>query len=376
MSWPVMNLRRKVYSASQLYHVDRWCLICGQEVRHHFKAPSDSNTDLEWELIISVSESKWNEDNDPRMDISLKPKWANKQTTTKRKIYAEVTFTVDEHRKESATAKRYASLKFNMARISDGGYTDVLRSGVNGMGMPIKASLAKVVISIQLVYVDGPLEVITVNEPKFNPEDIPQKLGALLDSGKLCDVVFDVGGKEINAHRAILSAMSQTFAAMFEHDLSEKRTGRVVITDCEPDVFQTMIRYLYTGGEPAWKNRDTDFMLQLLLVADKYGLTDLRTMCLSRLLRCLTPDNAVPTFLAFQTLGLKTGEDLVFSYLRENSRSVLASDAWGAFLERDPRKAADLLVRVVSLSDAVPITLPSCLPSTPTQESAKRPRND
>lgn len=72
---PVMNLRRKVYSTNQVYHVDRWCLICGQEVRHRFKAQSDINADLEWELVISVAESKWNEDSDPRLDISLKPRW-------------------------------------------------------------------------------------------------------------------------------------------------------------------------------------------------------------------------------------------------------------------------------------------------------------
>lgn len=65
----------------------------------------------------------------------------------------------------------------------------------------------------------------------------------LLETGKLTDVVFEVDGTEIHAHRAILAAMSPTFLAMFDHDLKEKQTGRVIITDCVPDVFRALLRY-------------------------------------------------------------------------------------------------------------------------------------
>lgn len=64
-----------------------------------------------------------------------------------------------------------------MTRVDEAGYSEVLRSNHEGTGMPVKSTLAKVVVTINLVYVDGPLEVITVNEPKLNPADIPQKLG-------------------------------------------------------------------------------------------------------------------------------------------------------------------------------------------------------
>lgn len=55
-------------------------------------------------------------------------------------------------------------------------------------------------------------------------------------------MVFKIQGQEIEAHRAILAAMSDTFSAMFEHNLSEKQTGQVVITDCPPDVFKAMLK--------------------------------------------------------------------------------------------------------------------------------------
>ncbi|XP_034234103.1 protein roadkill-like [Thrips palmi] len=377
MSWPVMTLRRKVYRANQIYHVDRWCLICGQEVRHRFSAPNDTSSGFEWELVIAVSQSKWNGDDDPRMDISLKPKpkQGPGQGQNKARLYAEVTFTVDEHRKNDTAPKRYTVLKFNMARVEEEGYSEVLRGGSEGTGMPIKPCLSKVVVSIKLIYLDGPLEVITVNEPKPNPEDIPQRLGKLLESGRLSDVIFEVEGKEIKAHRAIIAAMSETFSAMFEHDLAEKKTGRVVITDCEFIVFQAMLTYIYTGGEPTW-NKCADFPLQLLLVADKYGLIELRSMCLARLLRSLTPANALTTYLTFQNLNLPMGVDFTFSYLRENKNAVLASSAWRDILENDPRKAADILMRVVSQPDTMDVNLPSLLPATTGEheENTKRQR--
>ena len=338
-----MNLSRRSYSVNQVYHVNRWCLICGQDVKHRFKAPNDTTSNLEWDLIISCNESKWNDDNDPRLDISLKPKW--NQGNHKRRVFAEVKFTIDEHRNSEPTAKRYTVQKFNMSRVEEDGYCDILRSGPGGTGMPVKGNLTKVVISMELVYIDGPLEVITINELKPNPE-LSNKLGALLDSGKLSDVTFEINGEEISAHRAILAAMSDTFSAMFEHDLLEKKTGRVVITDCETDVFKALLRFIYTGNEPTWKNND--FAMQLMMVADKYSLTELRRTCLGQLLRSLNPENAIPTFLAVETLGLQFGEEVVFTFLRENSRLVLASDSWKQFLENNPRKAAEILVKVLS----------------------------
>lgn len=142
------------------------------------------------------------------------------------------------------------------------------------------------------------------------------------------------------------------------------------------------LRFIYTCTEPNWRGTDTDFTLRLLTVADKYCLMELRTVCLAHLLRCLTPENAVTTFLTFQQLGLKTGEELVFSYLREHNRAVMASPAWQDFLEAEPRRAADLLVRVLSQSSAVSTTLPSILPSAPSgsdycgDSGVKRIRSD
>ena len=71
--------------------------------------------------------------------------------------------------------------------------------------------------------------------------------------------------KEFYAHKAILAARSPVFAAMFQHDLAEKKQNRVDITDMEPEVLREMLRFIYTGKAPALDKLDAD----LLAAADK-----------------------------------------------------------------------------------------------------------
>ena len=57
------------------------------------------------------------------------------------------------------------------------------------------------------------------------------------------------------------------FAAMFEHEMEERKAGRVEIADVEPEVLQEMLRFVYTGKSP---NLDK-LADELLAAADKVG---------------------------------------------------------------------------------------------------------
>ena len=89
--------------------------------------------------------------------------------------------------------------------------------------------------------------------------------GKLLETGKQGDVVFVVGGKEFQLHKNILAARSAVFAAMFESDLEEAKQGRVEIPDLAADVFDQLLRYIYSGKIPELDK----FALELFVVADK-----------------------------------------------------------------------------------------------------------
>lgn len=87
----------------------------------------------------------------------------------------------------------------------------------------------------------------------------------LLTNGTFSDTVLVVDGREFYAHKAILAARSPVFSAMFEHEMTESRKGRVEISDIDPDVFNEMLKFIYTGDTPQIQGMAED----LLAAADK-----------------------------------------------------------------------------------------------------------
>lgn len=60
-------------------------------------------------------------------------------------------------------------------------------------------------------------------------------------------------------------ARSPVFAAMFEHEMEERKQNRVTISDVEHDVLKEMLRFIYTGKSPNLEKMADD----LLAAADK-----------------------------------------------------------------------------------------------------------
>ena len=92
-------------------------------------------------------------------------------------------------------------------------------------------------------------------------------LGSLFDSAKFSDVILSVAGAEFNAHKSILAARSPVFAAMFEHEMEEKKQNRVEIIDMDKEVLSEMLKFIYTGRSTNLEKMADD----LLAAADKVG---------------------------------------------------------------------------------------------------------
>jgi hypothetical protein len=154
-------------------------------------------------------------------------------------------------------------------------------------------------------------------------------LCGLWKRGELTDVVLVASnGRELAAHRAVLSAYSQVlfnscnlvhserkiiakktqneknekknnfsllkltliinkfkkiykfpvFLAMFTHETVEKAQGRVVIPDADSQVLGQMLEWMYTGKRKTPYLGDPLVACGLLAVADKYQLDDLKVV--------------------------------------------------------------------------------------------------
>lgn len=67
----------------------------------------------------------------------------------------------------------------------------------------------------------------------------------------------------------LLPARSPVFAAMFEHEMEERKHNRVEITDVDHEVLREMLRFIYTGKATNLEKMADD----LLAAADKVRMS-------------------------------------------------------------------------------------------------------
>ncbi|XP_073273104.1 ARM REPEAT PROTEIN INTERACTING WITH ABF2-like [Primulina huaijiensis] len=109
------------------------------------------------------------------------------------------------------------------------------------------------------------------------PSPIPQVyLGEqYVNNPTLSDVTFLVEGKRFYAHRICLLASSDAFRAMFDGGYREREAKDIEIPNIRWDVFELMMRFIYTGSVDI----KLDIAQDLLRAADQYLLEGLKRLC-------------------------------------------------------------------------------------------------
>lgn len=82
-------------------------------------------------------------------------------------------------------------------------------------------------------------------------------------------------------------AKTPVFDRVFSHKMKETILGVVEIKEVDPLVFQELLRFVYTNDFDA-KNKLTE---ELLIIADRYKIDDLKRKCENILLKKLTIEN-------------------------------------------------------------------------------------
>ncbi|KAH0888478.1 hypothetical protein HID58_050907 [Brassica napus] len=77
--------------------------------------------------------------------------------------------------------------------------------------------------------------------------NLGQQLGSLLESGKGCDVTFEVDGETFSAHKLVLATRSPVFRAQLFGPLRDRDTDRIEIEDVEAPIFKVRSLILFLG---------------------------------------------------------------------------------------------------------------------------------
>ncbi|KAF8401677.1 hypothetical protein HHK36_012623 [Tetracentron sinense] len=125
-----------------------------------------------------------------------------------------------------------------------------------------------------------------------------------VNNATLSDVTFLVEGKRFYAHRICLLASSDAFRAMFDGGYREKDARDVEIPNIRWEVFELMMRYIYTGSVEV----TLDIAQDLLRAADQYLLEGLKRLCEYAIARDISLDNVSSMYElseAFTALSLR-----------------------------------------------------------------------
>ena len=107
-------------------------------------------------------------------------------------------------------------------------------------------------------------------------QSVMSSLSEMQRTNELCDVTLETeDGERISAHRAVLSACSPFFHAMFTSNLSESKNDLVKIWEIDMDILRAIVRYCYASSFEF----PSDKILSLLCASDRLTMDDLFDEC-------------------------------------------------------------------------------------------------
>ncbi|XP_058127381.1 BTB/POZ domain-containing protein 6-B-like [Anopheles ziemanni] len=139
---------------------------------------------------------------------------------------------------------------------------------------------------------------------------------AMVNNEFLADVVFIVGSSEkrIYAHKLLLVMSSEYFYIMFYGNFAESQKRDVVLKEDDPDVFLSIMRYIYTGEiSITFEN-----LRELFDCAQKFMLTELTDLIQVFMLDHLVPESTLRILNENQHIGLPCVNEIGLALISSN----------------------------------------------------------
>uniref|UniRef100_S4RYY9 Kelch like family member 23 n=1 Tax=Petromyzon marinus TaxID=7757 RepID=S4RYY9_PETMA len=172
-----------------------------------------------------------------------------------------------------------------------------------------------------------------------HPSEMLRALHSFYQHGLFSDVTLECHARRsFRCHRAVLSACSAYFQAMFTADMRERRFSLVVLPSVEPDVMETLLRFAYTSRVSITERN----VQSLLAAADLLQFGAVKTACERFLVRRLDPSNCLGLLAFAETHACRRLERESRRLSASAFEEVCASDE---FPELEARRLRALLSR-------------------------------
>lgn len=134
-------------------------------------------------------------------------------------------------------------------------------------------------------------------------------------------------GKSIEAHRLILASRS----SVLQDIVSDLKTSTLEITEFDPKIVESMVRYLYSGEIILEKEN----VYPIINIADKFKIEDLKSSCFTFLVKNLDTNSCISMIMTAKTGGFTfDSKDLIrqcITFIEKNTQEILESPGFFTF---------------------------------------------
>ncbi len=152
----------------------------------------------------------------------------------------------------------------------------------------------------------------------------------------------------IKVHKLVLTSRSKVFAAMFRHDMMEKQTNTIAISDFSADTIENFVSFLYDDNCSLLKSGNASVcrLVDLLKIAHKYDVNSLKLMCEQSLSKKVSSANTSSMLQMSEQFYAKYLRSYIVRYMVLNFEKISQRRWW----KDVPRDVIDDVLDVVHKS--------------------------
>ncbi|KAG8330831.1 hypothetical protein J6590_054121 [Homalodisca vitripennis] len=340
----------KVVKFSYMWTINNFS-FCREEMGEVLKSSTFSagaNDKLKW--CLRVNPKGLDEESKDYLSLYLLLVSCNKS-----EVRAKFKFSILNAKREETKAME-SQRAYRFVQGKDWGFKkfirrDFLLDEANGLLPDDKLTIfCEVSVVADSVNISGQSNAVQFKVPECR---LPDDLGQLFENQKFSDVTLSVSGREFLAHKAILAARSPVFAAMFEHEMEERKHNRVAISDVDHEVLREMLRFIYTGKATNLEKMADD----LLAAADKYALERLKVMCEEALCTSLSTENAADILILADLHSADQLKAQAIDFINTHATDIMETGGWRAMIHSHPHLIAEAF-RALATQQIPPIGPP------------------
>ena len=178
-----------------------------------------------------------------------------------------------------------------------------------------------------------------VKMEKVSLQNLQEDFELAFSHKEFSDIKIHCGEKVFDCHQVILAARSPVFRAMFQAEMTEKKTKKVDIPDLHPDVLSEMLTFIYTGKSPSVDN----LAQALLAAADKYQVELLKIICVEKLCKSIDVKNCVDYLVMGDRHQADVLKKFSLEFIAKNVASVCQTGEWKESLVDHPALMVDVI---------------------------------